>query len=79
MKVVSKPVGDFLALAALGFALENCELALLAPGHSDLVHGLQAHVLARAASGQVNNSTTRIMVYKGFFKIPSTRNPYFFH
>ena len=23
-------------------------------------------------------SHTRIMVYKGFFKIPSTRNPYFF-
>ena len=57
MKVVSKPVGDFLALAALGFALEDRELALLAPGHSDLVHGLQAHVLARAASGQDNNST----------------------
>ena len=44
--IVTKPVGDFLALAALGFALENRELALLAPGHSNLVHGLQAHVLA---------------------------------
>ena len=29
--------------------------------------------------GHLSTYSARIMVYKGFYKIPSTRNPYFFH